>query len=557
MKKMEIIEGYPEYMRESIELVEKTRDERLKHTFKETYRFLTLEERDPVLQKHHPDYKMEMKRAVKIGPNKGDLVPREIADLLEAYPLVNPKDIDLSHIDYDTDILIIGSGGAGLTAAIWANKSGANPEDVLIVTKLRLGDANSKMSQAGIQAADRPQDSPMLHYLDIMGAGHFVNDPKLVKTLVTEAPSIIKWHEDDLGVIYDKEPDGTMMETLVGGLCRMRVHSCRDYTGLEIMRQLMDKVQNLSIPVLEFSSAIELTMDENGQVAGAVLWNMETEEYSIVRAKSTVLATGGFGRLHIQSYPTTNHYGATCDGLVLAYRVGARFRDMDSVQYHPTGAAYPPAILGLLCTAKLRGRGAQPVNKQGKVFVNPLEPRDVEAAVIIRECYERNNGVETPTGVRGVWLDTPMIDIINGEGTTEKAFPAMLRQYKRQDIDMRKDPILVFPTLHYQNGGVVMNVKAETEVPGLFAAGEVTGGVHGKNRLVGNSWMELQVFGRRAGIYAAERAKKAKVGKLTLDHVVKYERMLEEAGIRTDRRSPIVLPNYKEEKVVSHTIKIF
>ena len=557
MKKMEMIRGYPEYMRESIELVEKTRDERLKHPYKESYRFLTLKERDELLQKYHPDYKKEMKRAVKVGPNQGELVPHEIADLFEAHPLIDPNDIDLSHIDYDTDILIIGSGGAGLAAAIWANKSGIDPEGILIATKLRLGDANSKMSQAGIQAADRPQDSTVLHYLDTIGAGHFVNDPELVKILVMEAPSIIQWHEEDLGVIYDKEPDGTMKETLIGGLCRMRVHSCRDYTGLEIMRGLMDRVQNLGIPVLEFSSAIELIMDTRGQVAGAVLWNMETEEYLIVRAKSTIIATGGFGRLHIQSYPTTNHYGSTCDGLVLAYRVGARFRDMDSVQYHPTGAAYPPAILGLLCTAKLRGRGAQPVNKHGELFVNPIEPRDVEAAAIIRECYERNNGIETPTGMRGVWLDTPMIDILNGEGTIEKEFPAMFRQYKRQDIDIRKDSILVFPTLHYQNGGIVVNAKTETEVPGLFAAGEVTGGVHGKNRLVGNSWMEIQVYGRRAGIYAAECAKKVKLGKLTLDHVLRYEKALEEAGIKTDRRSPVLLPNYKGEKVIARTIKIF
>jgi succinate dehydrogenase/fumarate reductase flavoprotein subunit len=132
----------------------------------------------------------------------------------------------------------------------------------------------------------------------------------------------------------------------------------------------------------------------------------------------------------------------------------------------------------------------------------------------------------------------------------------MLRQFQRQDIDIRKDPILVFPTLHYQNGGVVINVKAETPVPGLFAAGEVTGGVHGKNRLVGNSWMELQVFGRRAGIYAAERAKKAKLGKLTLNHLVKYERMLKEAGIKTDRRVPILLPEYRGEEVLSRALNI-
>jgi len=553
---MKIIDGYPESMRESIELVEKTRDERLKHPYKETYRFLSLEEREELLQKFHPDYKREAKRALKVGPNKGDRVPHEVADILEAHPLVNPKEIDLSRIDYDVDVLIIGSGGAGLAAALWANYSGVAPENILIATKLRLGDSNSKMSQAGIQAADRPQDSPALHYLDIMGAGHFVNDPELVETFVREAPFIIKWHEE-LGVMYDREPDGTMIEDLIGGLCRLRVHCARDYTGLEIMRNLMDEVQNIGIPVLEFSSAIELITDEYGQVAGAVLLNMETEEYYVVRAKSTVLTTGGFGRLHIQGFPTTNHYGATADGVVLAYRVGAKLRDMDSVQYHPTGAAYPEAILGLLCTAKLRGRGAQPVNKYGEVFVNPFEPRDVEAAAIIRECYERNKGVETPTGMRGVWLDTPMIDLLNGEGTIEKAFPAMFRQFKRQGIDMRKDPILVFPTLHYQNGGIVINTRAETTVPGLFAAGEVTGGVHGKNRLVGNSWMELQVFGRRAGIYAAERAKKARLGKLTLDHIVKYEKMIEEAGIKTDRKAPILLPEYRGEKALSRALDIF
>lgn len=553
---MKVIRGYPESMRESIELVEKTRDERLKHPYKETYRFLSLEEREELLQKFHPDYRREMKRALKIGPNKGDLVPHEVADMLEAHPLVNPEEIDLSHIDYDVDVLIIGSGGAGLAAALWANYSGIASENILIATKLRFGDSNSKMSQAGIQAADRPQDSPTLHYLDIMGAGHFVNDPELVKTLVTEAPFIIKWHEE-LGVIYDKESDGTMIEDLIGGLCRLRVHCARDYTGLEIMRNLMDEVQNVGIPVLEFSSAIELITDEHGQVAGAVLLNMETEQYYVVRAKSTVLTTGGFGRLHIQGFPTTNHYGATADGLVLAYRVGANLRDMDSVQYHPTGAAYPEAIVGLLCTAKLRGRGAQPVNRYGEVFVNPFEPRDVEAAAIIRECYERNKGVETPTGMRGVWLDTPMIDLLNGEGTIERAFPAMFRQFKRQDIDMRKDPILVFPTLHYQNGGVIINPRAETTVPGLFAAGEVTGGVHGKNRLVGNSWMELQVFGRRAGIYAAERARKVKLGRLTLDHVVKYEKMLEEEGIETDRKAPILLPEYRGERVLSRALNVF
>jgi len=391
--------------------------------------------------------------------------------------------------------------------------------------------------------------------LDIMGGGHWNNNRALVKTMVMEAPSMIRWHEE-LGVMYDKKTDGTMIEDLVGGLSRLRVHCARDYSGLEITRVLMDEVLNLGISILEFKPAIELVMDNKRQVAGAVLWNMETEEYHVARAKSTIIATGGLGRLHTQGFATTNHYGSTADGLVFAYRVGATLRDMDSVQYHPTGAAFPEAIVGLLCTAKLRGRGAQPVNKDGEVFVNPFEPRDIEASAIIRESYERNKGVVTPTGMRGVWLDTPMIDIINGGGALKAAFPAMFRLFDRQGINMIEDPILVFPTLHYQNGGVVINEKTETVVPGLFAAGEVTGGLHGKNRLVGNAWMELQVFGRRAGIYAAKRVKTAKIGKLTLAHLIEYEQMLKEAGIKTDRKAPILLPEYRGEKALSHSINL-
>ena len=552
MKKTEIIKGYLGYMRESIEAVEKTREKRLKETFP----LMTLEERDEILKKLHPDYKEEAKRPIKVGPNKGNLMPHEVADLLEAHPLVKPKDVDLSSVDFDVDVLIIGGGGAGMTAALWANYTGVDAENILIVQKLRLGDSNSIMSQGGVQAADKSNDSPVLHYLDVLGGGHFTNDQKLASRLVLDAPMLIKWHED-LGVIYDKESDGTMVTIHGGGTCRKRMHSARDYTGLEIVRNLKDEVINKNIPILEFASAVELLTDENKQVAGAVLYNMETQEYHVAKAKSTVLTTGGFGRLHIQGFQTTNHYGATADGIVLAYRVGAKLRDLDSVQYHPTGAAYPEQIVGLLVTEKVRGLGAQPVNKDGEQFVYPREPRDVEASAIIRECYERNNGIETPTGMRGVWLDSPMIEILQGEGTIAKKLPAMLRQYKRFDIDMTQDPILVFPTLHFQNGGVIIKENTETSVQGLFAAGEVTGGTHGKNRLMGNSILDYSVFGRIAGISAAKHAKNAKIGKLTLDHVTKYERMLKEAGVETDRKAPILLPEYREEKVLSRALNIF
>lgn len=552
MKKTEIIKGYLGYMRESIEAVEKTREKRLKETFP----LMSLEEREEILKKFHPDYKEEAKRPVKVGPNKGDLMPHEVADLLEAYPLVKPKDVDLSKVDFDVDVLIIGGGGAGMTAALWADYTGVEAENILIVQKLRLGDSNSIMSQGGVQAADKPNDSPVLHLLDVMGGGHFTNDQKLARRLVLDGPMLIKWHED-LGVIYDKESDGTMVTIHGGGTCRKRMHSARDYTGLEIVRSLKDEVLNKNISISEFTSAVELLTDESKQVVGAVLYNMETQEYYVARAKSTVLTTGGFGRLHIQGFPTTNHYGATADGIVMAYRVGAKLRDLDSVQYHPTGAAYPEQIVGLLVTEKVRGLGAQPVNKNGEQFVYPREPRDVEASAIIRECYERNNGIETPTGMRGVWLDSPMIDILHGEGTIAKRLPAMLRQYKRFDIDMTQDPILVFPTLHFQNGGIIIKENTETTVQGLFASGEVTGGTHGKNRLMGNSILDYSVFGRITGINAAKHAKKAKIGKPTLDHVTKYEKMLKEAGIETERKAPILLPEYRGEKVLSRALDIF
>jgi succinate dehydrogenase / fumarate reductase flavoprotein subunit len=424
-----------------------------------------------------------------------------------------------------------------------------------MVQKLRLGDANSKMSQGGIQAAVAPDDNPAIHYLDVIGGGHYENKPELAELLVREGPNVIRWHEE-LGVMYDKLEDGTMQLAPGGGTSRKRMHSCKDYTGLEITRVLIDEFLSREIPYVELTSAVEFIMDDKGQVAGAVLYDMDHDEYLICRAKVTILATGGFGRLHIQGFETTNHYGATNDGVVMAYHVGANLRDLDSTQFHPTGAAFPEQIVGQLCTEKLRARGAQPLNIDGELFVYPLETRDVEASALIRECYGREKGIVTPTGMRGIWLDTPLIEVINGEGTIEREFASMLRNFNKFGIDIRKEPMLVFPTLHYQNGGVEINARCETNVPGLFAAGEVTGGVHGKNRLMGNSQLELYVFGRRAGIFAAEHAKTVELGELTLSHLDRYEKWLDEAGVETDRKAPILLPEYRGKKTLDHQIKL-
>jgi succinate dehydrogenase / fumarate reductase flavoprotein subunit len=538
-------------MQKSLKKVAETRAERIG----KRHPSMTPEERQKVLEDYHPDWKMDQKRELKVGHNKGLLMPHEMANQLEAHSIIDTTQIELSKIDFDIDVLIIGAGGAGLSAAILANDNGISPDNILIIQKLRLGDANSKMSQGGIQAADAPFDSPILHYLDIIGGGHYYNDTELVEAMVKDGPDVIKWHEE-LGVMYDKLSDGTMQLAPGGGTSRRRMHSCKDYTGMEITRVLMDEVINREISYIEFVAAIELLKDDKGQVVGALLYDLDSDEYKIARAKSTIIATGGFGRLHIQGYATTNHYGATGDGLVMAYRAGANLIHLDSTQFHPTGSAYPEQIVGQLCTEKLRGRGAQPVNVDGELFVYPLETRDVEASAIIRECFGRNKGIETPTGMLGIWLDTPLIDILNGEGTIEREFAAMLRNYKKFGIDIRIEPMLVFPTLHYQNGGVHINVKGETNIPGLFAVGEVCGGVHGKNRLMGNSQLDLYVFGRRAGRETARRAKIVEIGKLSLNHVDEYEKLLEEAGIDTNRRSPILLPEYRGKKTLEHHLKL-
>jgi succinate dehydrogenase / fumarate reductase flavoprotein subunit len=543
--------GYPEYMQKSLQKVAATRAGRVG----KRYTPMTAEERQMVLEKYHPDWKMDQKRKLRVGHNKGEVMPHEVIDQIEAHSIINPSKISLAKIDYDIDILIIGAGGAGLSAAILANENGISSDNILIVQKLRLGDANSKMSQGGIQAADHPKDSPTLHYLDIIGGGHYYNDPELVEAMVKDGPDVIRWHEE-LGVQYDKLDDGTMQLAPGGGTSRRRMHSCKDYTGMEITRVLVDEIINREINYIELIAAVELLKDDKGQVGGAVLFDLDSDEYKVVRAKSTILATGGFGRLHIQGYETTNHYGATGDGIVMAYRAGANLIHLDSTQFHPTGSAYPEQIVGQLCTEKLRGRGAQPVNIDGELFVYPLETRDVEASALIRECYGNKKGIKTPSGMLGVWLDTPLIDIINGDGTIEREFAAMFRNYNKFGIDIRKEPMLVFPTLHYQNGGVHINIKCETSIPGLYAAGEVCGGVHGKNRLMGNSQLDLYVFGRRAGIETAKRAKIATIGNLSLNHIHEYEKLLVKEGIQTDRKTPMLLPEYRGKKTLEHFLKI-
>jgi succinate dehydrogenase/fumarate reductase flavoprotein subunit len=545
---------YPEYMHESLKRVEETRNKRLElaKSGKPVYAPMSAEERENVLTEFHPDYRKDARRKIRIGPNKDDMITTEVADMLESKSRIKPKDFDLTAPDFETDILIVGGGGGGCAAALIAKDKGAKS---IISTKLRIGDANSMMSQGGMQAAVSSTDSPTRHFLDALGGGHFDNKPELVRALTEDAPGVVKWLED-LGVVWDKNEDHSMQVLHGGGTSRKRMLSCRDYTGAIIMRTLMDEVRNHpeQIEVLEFAPTVELLLDEKGKCAGGVLYNLETEEYFTVKARATIIATGGYGRLHIKGFDTTNHYGATGDGLIMTYRAGAKLSYMDSVQYHPTGASFPEQIAGFLITEKIRGAGGQPLNNEGELFVFPREPRDVESAAFIRECMGSKKGIKTPSGRFGIWLDSPLIELLEGEGYLNKQFPAMHRQFIKYGIDITKEPMLVYPTLHYQNGGTDINEKCETNIPGLFIAGEASGGVHGRNRLMGNSVLDYNVFGRRAGEYAAAYAKSVKIGKLTLAHVNEYEKSLEKEGIKTDRIAPMLLPSYTPEAVLKRQL---
>ncbi len=519
------------------EIVHKTREARRKQTLPK----YTPAERDQLIKKYHPDFRESAYRPIKFGPNAGEMTVRELAALLEGESPV-PTDLELTP-DYTTDVLVIGGGGAGCAAALHAHEHGAK---AILATKLRLGDSNTVMAQGGMQIAVTDEDSPITHFLDTLKGGHMKNDHLLLKTMVEEGPSIAKWLLE-LGVLFDRDSDGNLHVKKGGGSSKPRLLTCSDYTGLEIMRVLKDEVLNRKIQLLEFCAAVELLSDAGGACTGAVLRDLDNKRFIVVAAKTVILATGGIGRLHIQGFPTSNHYGATGDGLAMAYRMGAKLLQIDTFQYHPSGAVYPEQLVGALVTEGIRSEGGHLVNSRGERFVNELDTRDVVSSSIIREC-EEGRGIRTMSGRVGVWLDTPLLEVEHGPGTCEKHFPAMVRQYERFGIDISKDPVLIYPTLHYQNGGVKIDVNGESEVKNLFVAGEASGGLHGRNRLMGNSLLDLMVFGKRSGTTAATRAASMPQGKLTLGHLARFRAEAKKHGGASSVISPMILPTYARKE---------
>jgi aspartate oxidase len=448
-------------------------------------------EADALLKKYHPDY-LGHERQVAVGRNAGDQkFPLELAQLLEG-----DSPIELGYVpnpEIETDVLILGGGGAGAAAALTLEGSGLT---VHLATKLRLGDSNTVMAEGGIQSALSPDDSPRRHFADALVGGHGENDPDLLRILCEQGPDSISWLSQ-LGCLFDQNEDGRFRLRGGGGTSVPRVLACRDYTGLEIMRVLKDAVRLTDTQLLEEHVAMELVDDGNGRVTGAILFDRNAGRPVCVSARAVIMATGGSGQIRLQGFPTSNHVGATGDGLVLAYRQGCRLVDLDSYQYHPSGACYPEALAGQLVTEAIRSIGAQVVNAEGVHFINEMAYRDVLAGAIIKEIAE-GRGVKTPHGKTGVWLDTPMIDLKKGNGTLARQFPGLIHRFERYDIDPAKTPVLIYPTLHYQNGGIRVDSECRTDIVGLWACGEVTGGLHGKNRLMGNSLLDITVFGRRS-----------------------------------------------------------
>jgi len=530
---------YPEELVAQLELVNATR-ERRKAVVPEP---LAVRDKTDLLKKYHPDYKDAGFRDLRLGANKGDRVTHEFADLLESFSSLDQTRISLEP-EITTDVLVLGGGGAGVTAALFAESLGAR---VLLATKLRLGNSNTIMALGGMQVAVAEQDSPIKHFADTMIAGGFAGNRRLVKAMVEDGPAIVEWLLK-IGVNFDRDANGDLAARMAAGMSAPRILSIGDHTGLNIMKVLRDELRKGDrIELSEFTPAVELTTNEAGACNGAILYDLGRRRHFVVKARAVILATGGSGRLHNQGFPTSNNIGATGDAIVLAYRAGARMEGLDSFQYHPTGVMFPEHMVGVLVTEAIRGLGTHLVNARGERFVNELETRDVVAAAIIREC-EMGNGVRTPSGKVGVWLDIPLLEELFDKGLLRKRFPALFKKFMRVRIDIAKRPLLVHPTLHYQNGGVLIDAAGESTVRNLFVAGEAAGGIHGRNRAMGNALLDIFVFGRRAGLAAAGRMA-LEPGKLTLNHVASYYSRLKSLRISSVAKSPTLFPEFIVDKI--------
>ena len=393
------------------------------------------------------------------------------------------------------DVLVIGSGAAGLAAAVSAERAGAR---VAVATKTTLQANNSSKAQGGIQAALGDDDSPELHAEDVVRSSHDTADRALVEVLTSEAPDAIAWLEE-LGCAFTRQNGGYRLARC-GGASRKRLLQVGDRTGHAITKALREGFEAGAGTALAHHRLGALEPAASGWRATFTTPDGTDD----VEAATVVLASGGrcFAEAATRGELSTNHPNATGETTRIALAAGAAARDLDALQYHPNGGAWPATMQGYSIPETTRAYGAVLLNADGEEFTDSLGPRDVVSQAIFDEV-EAGRGVRTEDGRPAVWLDTTRIS----PEDAEISLPYMLRRYRGAGIDPLAEPILTYPVLHYQNGGLVIDSRAETTLEGVFACGEIAGGTHGRNRMMGNSLLECVVFGRRAGKAAFEKAR--------------------------------------------------
>ena len=447
------------------------------------------------------------------------------------------------------DVLIIGAGGAGLRAAVAAAERGLS---VGIVTKSLLGKAHTVMAEGGIAASlgnVDPEDSWRQHFIDTLKSGKFINNWRMAETFAKEAPDRV-YELEQWGALFNRTPEGKISQRPFGAHTYRRLCHVGDRTGLELIRTMQEKVLATEAKVYMETTVTKL-LKKGDRVVGAVAYTRESGRFIHFKAKAVVVATGGWGRIY---KVTSNSWEGTGDGCVLAYDAGAELVDMEMVQFHPTGMVWPPGVRGILVTEGVRGEGGVLRNSEGERYMERYDKERMELSS--RDVVARANYTEVQEGRGsehgGVYLDiTPL-----GYDKIMQKLPTMYEQFlKLADIDISKEPMEVFPTVHYTMGGIKVDPETcATNVPGLFAAGECAGGLHGANRLGGNSLSDLLVFGRRAGMGAVEYVEDSAHPAEIEEGDVQTEigRVLEPLEKQGDGESPYLMQQELQEAMMEH-----